>query len=135
FLEVRPSNPAGIALYEDEGFNESGRRPRYYPADTGRREVASRTAMEPLADGGACALSGLAPPAVEAGAMPGRWQQDAAAGGAARACARDGERRPQRSAADPRRASMPMPAAARQAPRKGAVRAWTRPVRGARAGR
>ena len=31
FLEVRPSNPNAIALYHDEGFNEIGRRPRYYP--------------------------------------------------------------------------------------------------------
>ena len=32
FLEVRPSNPGAIALYHGEGFNEIGRRPRYYPA-------------------------------------------------------------------------------------------------------
>ncbi|MEN1940064.1 ribosomal protein S18-alanine N-acetyltransferase [Luteimonas sp. MJ246] len=50
FLEVRPSNPAAIALYEDEGFNEIGRRPRYYPADKGRREDAIVMAMELLAD-------------------------------------------------------------------------------------
>ncbi|MGO1720532.1 MAG: ribosomal protein S18-alanine N-acetyltransferase, partial [Luteimonas sp.] len=31
FLEVRPSNPHAVALYQDEGFNEIGRRPRYYP--------------------------------------------------------------------------------------------------------
>ena len=37
FLEVRPSNPNAIALYHDEGFNEIGRRPRYYPAQRGAR--------------------------------------------------------------------------------------------------
>lgn len=36
FLEVRPCNVAAIALYHDEGFNEIGRRPRYYPARNGR---------------------------------------------------------------------------------------------------
>jgi len=39
FLEVRPSNPAAIALYHDEGFNEIGRRPRYYPAHAGREDA------------------------------------------------------------------------------------------------
>lgn len=39
FLEVRPSNPAAIALYHDEGFNEIGRRPRYYPARKGREDA------------------------------------------------------------------------------------------------
>lgn len=48
FLEVRPSNPVAVALYEDEGFNEIGRRPRYYPTDTGR-EDAIVMAMELLA--------------------------------------------------------------------------------------
>jgi ribosomal-protein-alanine N-acetyltransferase len=33
-LEVRPSNPAAIALYERFGFAPAGTRPRYY-ADTG----------------------------------------------------------------------------------------------------
>lgn len=51
FLEVRPSNPAAIALYLDEGFNEIGRRPRYYPADGGRREDAIVMAMELLDPG------------------------------------------------------------------------------------
>ena len=49
FLEVRPSNPRAIALYFDEGFNEIGRRPRYYPAHEGR-EDAIVMAMELLAD-------------------------------------------------------------------------------------
>ncbi|WP_310152486.1 ribosomal protein S18-alanine N-acetyltransferase [Luteimonas sp. 3794] len=39
FLEVRPSNPSAVALYHDEGFNEIGRRPRYYPAHNGREDA------------------------------------------------------------------------------------------------
>ncbi|MDN5781805.1 MAG: ribosomal protein S18-alanine N-acetyltransferase [Luteimonas sp.] len=39
FLEVRPSNPHAVALYQDEGFNEIGRRPRYYPAHVGREDA------------------------------------------------------------------------------------------------
>ena len=39
FLEVRPSNAPAIALYHDEGFNEIGRRPRYYPAIGGREDA------------------------------------------------------------------------------------------------
>ena len=39
FLEVRPSNAAAIALYHAEGFNEIGRRPRYYPAKGGREDA------------------------------------------------------------------------------------------------
>lgn len=35
YLEVRPSNPAGIALYRSEGFEVVGRRPDYYSASTG----------------------------------------------------------------------------------------------------
>lgn len=46
FLEVRPSNMAAIALYESEGFNEIGRRPRYYPAPNNGREDAIVMAME-----------------------------------------------------------------------------------------
>ncbi len=47
FLEVRPSNPRACVLYERNGFNEIGRRPRYYPAATGR-EDAIVMAMELL---------------------------------------------------------------------------------------
>ena len=47
FLEVRPSNPRAIALYESLGFNEIGRRPNYYPAKKGR-EDAVVMAMEML---------------------------------------------------------------------------------------
>ena len=39
FLEVRPSNAPAISLYHDEGFNEIGRRPRYYPARDGREDA------------------------------------------------------------------------------------------------
>ena len=48
FLEVRPSNPQAIALYHAEGFNEIGRRPRYYPDHDGRREDAIVMAIELL---------------------------------------------------------------------------------------
>lgn len=46
FLEVRPSNTRAIALYHGIGFNEIGRRPRYYPAANGQREDAIVMAME-----------------------------------------------------------------------------------------
>ncbi len=52
FLEVRPSNRGAIALYHNEGFNEIGRRPRYYPARDGR-EDAIVMAIELLAQEGA----------------------------------------------------------------------------------
>ena len=39
FLEVRPSNIAAIALYEDLGFNEIGIRKGYYPAKNGREDA------------------------------------------------------------------------------------------------
>lgn len=39
FLEVRPSNTGAIQLYFDAGFNEIGRRPRYYPAKDGREDA------------------------------------------------------------------------------------------------
>ncbi|GAA4999523.1 ribosomal-protein-alanine N-acetyltransferase [Pseudoluteimonas lycopersici] len=48
FLEVRPSNPRAMALYHDEGFNEIGRRPRYYPAPNHGREDAIVMALELL---------------------------------------------------------------------------------------
>ncbi|MDD5461760.1 MAG: ribosomal protein S18-alanine N-acetyltransferase [Methylococcales bacterium] len=39
FLEVRPTNTAAIALYEDVGFNEIGIRKGYYPAENGREDA------------------------------------------------------------------------------------------------
>lgn len=48
YLEVRPSNPRAIALYDRSGFNEIGRRPRYYPAAGHGREDAIVMAMELL---------------------------------------------------------------------------------------
>lgn len=39
FLEVRPSNPNAMALYDSLGFNEIGRRPNYYPAKNGREDA------------------------------------------------------------------------------------------------
>lgn len=39
FLEVRPSNPHAITLYESLGFNEFGRRPNYYPSRKGREDA------------------------------------------------------------------------------------------------
>jgi len=38
-LEVRPSNYAGIHLYQTEGYNEIGIRRAYYPADKGREDA------------------------------------------------------------------------------------------------
>ena len=39
FLEVRPSNPIAIALYEKIGFNQIGIRKDYYPAENGREDA------------------------------------------------------------------------------------------------
>jgi ribosomal-protein-alanine N-acetyltransferase len=39
FLEVRPTNVAARALYENMGFNELGSRREYYPADRGREDA------------------------------------------------------------------------------------------------
>ncbi len=38
-LEVRLSNSVAIKLYRNEGFEEVGRRPRYYPAASGREDA------------------------------------------------------------------------------------------------
>jgi len=39
FLEVRPSNPAGVGLYVRKGFVALGRRPNYYRSDDGREDA------------------------------------------------------------------------------------------------
>ena len=39
FLEVRPSNPQAIQLYQSMGFNEIGLRRNYYPARNGREDA------------------------------------------------------------------------------------------------
>lgn len=39
FLEVRPSNLAGMSLYQDMGYNEIGMRKNYYPAKKGREDA------------------------------------------------------------------------------------------------
>jgi ribosomal-protein-alanine N-acetyltransferase len=39
FLEVRPSNPAGIQLYLKTGFEGVGKRPGYYRSDDGREDA------------------------------------------------------------------------------------------------
>jgi ribosomal-protein-alanine N-acetyltransferase len=39
YLEVRPSNIAGLRLYERFGFRQLGLRHNYYPAVTGREDA------------------------------------------------------------------------------------------------
>lgn len=39
FLEVRPSNPAGLRLYQANGFEVVGERPGYYTAGDGREDA------------------------------------------------------------------------------------------------
>jgi ribosomal-protein-alanine N-acetyltransferase len=39
FLEVRPSNAAGLRLYEHHGFRRVGLRREYYPAQAGREDA------------------------------------------------------------------------------------------------
>lgn len=39
FLEVRPSNPRAVELYEHSGFNEIGLRKGYYNAEKGREDA------------------------------------------------------------------------------------------------
>lgn len=39
FLEVRPSNPRAVALYQQSGFNEIGLRKGYYDARQGREDA------------------------------------------------------------------------------------------------
>lgn len=39
FLEVRPSNKAGLHLYQSESYNEIGLRKNYYPNTNGREDA------------------------------------------------------------------------------------------------
>lgn len=39
FLEVRPSNPSAIHLYQSSGFKQIGLRKGYYPAKEGREDA------------------------------------------------------------------------------------------------
>jgi ribosomal-protein-alanine N-acetyltransferase len=39
FLEVRPSNPTALGLYQSLGFNEVGLRPNYYKSNKGREDA------------------------------------------------------------------------------------------------
>jgi ribosomal-protein-alanine N-acetyltransferase len=39
FLEVRVSNLVALKLYESSGYNEIGRRKKYYPAKNGREDA------------------------------------------------------------------------------------------------
>jgi ribosomal-protein-alanine N-acetyltransferase len=43
FLEVRPSNEAAIALYQNKGFRQIAYRPAYYQAHEGREDAAVLT--------------------------------------------------------------------------------------------
>ena len=54
FLEVRPSNRAAIALYEDMGFESIGLRRGYYQASAGREDaVVYRNSLDMLPVDGA----------------------------------------------------------------------------------
>ncbi len=45
FLEVRISNHAALHLYETSGYNEIGRRKKYYPAKKGREDAVVMAKM------------------------------------------------------------------------------------------
>lgn len=49
FLEVRPSNSAGLALYAKRGFSKIGVRRQYYPGAGNTREDALVLALDLLA--------------------------------------------------------------------------------------
>lgn len=49
-LEVREDNVAGLALYQEAGFEEIGRRPRYY-RDGSTAVVLQRVLQRPVRDG------------------------------------------------------------------------------------
>lgn len=52
FLEVRPSNPRAVNLYELNGFNEIGLRKGYYDSKSGREDalVMARNLVSNMAD-------------------------------------------------------------------------------------
>jgi ribosomal-protein-alanine N-acetyltransferase len=52
FLEVRPSNPLAIALYQSLGFIEVGRRRGYYQAEVGREDALVLKLSLPVKSGG-----------------------------------------------------------------------------------
>jgi len=54
FLEVRPSNPRAIVLYEQSGFNEIGLRKNYYDSHKGREDalVMARSLASSMKDFG-----------------------------------------------------------------------------------
>ena len=52
FLEVRPSNPHAIALYQSLGFVEVGRRRGYYQAEVGREDALVLKLSLPVKSGG-----------------------------------------------------------------------------------
>jgi ribosomal-protein-alanine N-acetyltransferase len=52
FLEVRPTNPHAIALYQSLGFNEVGRRRGYYQAESGREDALVLKLSLPVKSGG-----------------------------------------------------------------------------------
>ena len=51
FLEVRPSNPHAIALYQSLGFHEVGRRRAYYQAEMGREDALVLKLSMPVKSG------------------------------------------------------------------------------------
>ena len=52
FLEVRPTNPHAIALYQSLGFIEVGRRRAYYQAADGREDALVLRLSLPVKSGG-----------------------------------------------------------------------------------
>jgi ribosomal-protein-alanine N-acetyltransferase len=60
-LEVRPSNPGAIALYERFGFRSAGTRPRYYH-DTGEDAVIMWRTPESVAEADSAQTASETPP-------------------------------------------------------------------------
>ncbi len=60
FLEVRPSNPAGLSLYTKRGFVQVGERPDYYRSHKGREKaVIMRLDFDGSATTGVVPIHGL----------------------------------------------------------------------------